>query len=108
MFWNVRTKIEPTPRVPIAALPHPPVPSGHSIVVESTTGIVACGDSWCRGGCGLPALVVEYEGNQARAFGSQVACGPVLQGFRGRWDGERVHATLGETSLDDAFRLMWW
>ena len=54
-----------------------------------------CGDNWCDGRCGLPALVIPWpdcEGRErfAKASGSQVACGPLMQAKRCDWTGPRV------------------
>lgn len=106
--WNVRARLEPTKGCAIAPLPHVPPPSGHSLVVESTTGVVACGESWCDGRCWLPTLVLEDEGREYRVFGAQVACGAVLQPPRTTWLGLRVGITLGTSTPEQAFRLKWW
>jgi hypothetical protein len=44
-----------------------------------------CGDNWCTGDCGLPALIIPRQSFDcapdrfAKASGSQVACGSVMQ-----------------------------
>jgi hypothetical protein len=40
-----------------------------------------------------------------RAFGSQVACGPVFQAFRGPWVGTTVLA-VGDP--EELAKKMWW
>lgn len=43
-----------------------------------------CGDSWCTGGCGLPALVI---GTEMKAYSNMTAMGPVMQSWRTKWEG---------------------
>lgn len=83
-------------------------PSGHPAIEEKTTGIIACGRSWCAGDCGLPALVITWNGREYRGRGDGVACGPVFAPFGGQWKGQKIAATLDETTPEDALKLMWW
>lgn len=50
-----------------------------------------CGDSWCNGVCGLPALVVPGT-PEMKAHSSMVAHGPVMQAWRVTWTGAKVEA----------------
>ena len=74
-------------------------------------GKTFCGDSWCGGQCGLPALVVAYESEgsawEVRARGSHVACGPVFAGFRVPWTGPKIHVSENEDKAA-LLKLMWW
>lgn len=83
--------------------------NGHPAVEYG--GQTYCGDGWCDGQCGLPALVIAYESDgsrrEARARGSQVACGPVFASFRGPWSGQKVHVSENEDK-SALFKLMWW
>lgn len=57
-----------------------------------------CGDSWCSGKCGLPALVTfDNEGNEMKAHSNMVSVGRVFQLFRVPWTG-------GKESLPEEFR----
>lgn len=60
-----------------------------------------CGDSWCTGSCGLPALVVEG----LKVHSNMVACGRVLQSFRVEWVGEKIEA---QTEDHEALKKAWW
>lgn len=72
-----------------------------------------CADSWCTGACGLPALVLKYEGSRTekptefKAHGVMVACGPVWQPFRVQWKGEKVYMPE-RYNRDDTILDMWW
>ena len=79
----------------------------HATIVESTTGVVGCGESWCNGRCGLPALTLRVGDKVLRAFGSMVAYGPVFQQFRVPWTGEQVAVDLGETTVNEALQRYW-
>lgn len=79
----------------------------HPTITESTTGTVACGDSWCDGRCGLPALTVQDGERELRVFGCMVAFGPVLQSFRVPWVGVKQPANLGSTPLDVVRKQVW-
>jgi hypothetical protein len=80
----------------------------HPTITESTSGVVACGDSWCDGRCDLPALVLSTTDEELRVFGSMVACGLVFQVFRRSWQGKKVEVTLSaDVSIDRALKLYW-
>ena len=79
----------------------------HPTVTESTTGLVACGQSWCKGDCGLPALVLNDGEVERKVYGQMVAHGYVFQPWRVSWEGERIAVTLGETSVHDALGKIW-
>lgn len=101
--------------------------SGHSVIRESTSGTIACAESWCSGQCGFPALVLRAPALDAsllikmgivddlgprkpaalKAHGSMVAYGPIWQIFRSGWTGAMVDATLGPTTLTAALRRHW-
>jgi hypothetical protein len=79
---------------------------GHTTVeILGGDGRRFCGSSWCSGECGHAALVTHHNGLNLRAFGSQVACGPVFQAFRGTWIGEMVQV---EGNPDALIKMMWW
>lgn len=70
-----------------------------------------CGDNWCDGRCGLPALVIMWEpcmGEErfAKASSSAVACGQVMQGMRVKWKGARVE--VPEEHREDFAKRWWW
>lgn len=68
-----------------------------------------CGYSWCTGICGHPALVLEVNGAEFKAYSSMVATGPVWQPFRQKWIGRKVdYRTLFPSiSEDDELARMW-
>jgi hypothetical protein len=82
-------------------------PRDHPTITESTTGVVACGDSWCDGRCGLPALTLTVDDKEFRAFGAMVAFGPVFQSFRLPWKGDKVAVTLDETPTAVLLKRFW-
>lgn len=55
-----------------------------------------CGDNWCTGACGLPALLITRTPVPgipdlfSKASGSQVAHGRVMQAKRVAWRGARM------------------
>ena len=71
-----------------------------------------CGDSWCDGRCGRPALTIRpsWSPKSYRAYGNQVAHGPLWQEFRRPWPGETVDIlTLCPwLDADEAVRKTWW
>lgn len=83
------------------------IKGNHPTIMESTTGVVACGHSWCTGGCGLPALVLNSDGRELRVYGAMVACGPVFQSWRVKWTGKKVPVTLGGLSEKLALGRIW-
>lgn len=70
-----------------------------------------CGESWCSGSCGLPALVLKVQHNgrevELKTHSNMVAYGPVFQLFRVQWTGEKVF--LGPEAGDPKTltKLMW-
>lgn len=78
----------------------------HPTIIESTTGLVACGMSGCSGSCGLPGLVLDHEGQRYRAHGVMVATGLVFRPISPRWTGEMRHVTATE-SAEDLLRRLW-
>ncbi len=73
-----------------------------------------CGDSWCRGSCGFPALVHVTEIDHVhgplvlKAHSAMVACGPVWQPFRVKWVGDCEPLPPELQELPDLLKLMWW
>jgi hypothetical protein len=70
-----------------------------------------CGDNWCKGECGLAALVIladPHDGQERfwKASGSQVAVGSVMQYFHVPWSGAKVE--VPEQHRAHFRRLMWW
>ncbi len=81
----------------------------HPTVIESTTGVEACGYSWCSGACGHPALVLRTaRGEELKAYGSMVACGAVFQSWRVEWQGAKVTVTPCGVDEERLLRMMWW
>ncbi len=83
------------------------VQNKHNTITESTTGVVACGESWCSGSCGLPALVLSYQEREFKAYGEMVACGPVFQPWRVTWAGAKIPVSLGDMPPAAAIKRMW-
>ena len=51
-----------------------------------------CGESWCRGGCGLPALVLNHPDDpriEMKAYSDSVACGDMMQRWHVKWTGTK-------------------
>lgn len=77
-------------------------------------GQLFCANSWCSGVCGLPALVLRYEGPEVeqstefKAHGVMVACGPVWQKFRTPWKGTKVYMPDEYSKDDKILDMMWW
>jgi hypothetical protein len=64
-----------------------------------------CGDSWCTGQCGLPALVMPHIDGEWKAYSAMTACGPVMQPWRVQWLGEKVE--IPEEHREHLRRRMW-
>jgi hypothetical protein len=83
---------------------------GHPAI--EVDGAMYCGDSWCDGSCGLPALTITYEDpdtgtREAKAHGAMVACGPVWQSFRVKWEGHKQPFKTSEP-IEQLLKMMWW
>jgi len=63
-----------------------------------------CGDTWCAGGCGLPALVIPGE-PEYKTHSAMVAFGPVMQPWRVNWIGEKV--AVPEEHRADFMKRYW-
>ena len=50
-----------------------------------------CGESWCDGRCGYPAMVIpaDTERSEHKMYSSMVAFGPVMQRWRLEWKARR-------------------
>ncbi len=55
----------------------------------------------------MPALTLEYQGRELKAYGAMTAVGPVFQAWRVEWTGTKVPATLGETTVDEVLKRFW-
>lgn len=92
--------------------------NGHDTITESTTGLVACGETHCTGVCGLPALihVPSWMTDEHRAVGHEymkahgimAACGPVWNWPTTKWHGQKVEATLKGGNVDELEKAWWW
>jgi hypothetical protein len=94
---------------------HPGVtPSYHPVVevvyAEKDSPKLFCGDTWCNGTCGFPALVLNQAGRELKMRSSMVAMGRLMQEWRfadgaAGWKGARVELPEQhrETFLD-----RWW
>lgn len=90
----------------------------HAVLVTWAEGEEAhrfCGDNWCTGECGLPALMLlqrvdgapsDFKPVPRKASGSQVACGQAFQSLRVEWVGEVVE--VPEEYRGVAAEMMWW
>lgn len=68
--------------------------------------IMCCGDSWCGGRCGLPALVMPDEhGVELKAYSDMTACGPLMQSWRLKWTGPKVEVPVEHR---EDFGKRWW
>lgn len=68
-----------------------------------------CGESWCRGSCGLPALIIPAEADgrypELKVYSSMVACGRTVQAWRVEWRGPKVEVPA---QYHAAFHEMMW
>ena len=66
-----------------------------------------CGDSWCKGNCGLPALVIPAHDKypEMKAYSNMVAAGHFMQAWRLGWTGAKVEVPQ-EHWVD--FLRKWW
>lgn len=80
-------------RVKMVGYEETPDPS-HPIMVVSfdDTHTKCCAHSWCTGGCSYPAAVIVggIANKEHKLYGSMVACGSVVQSWRGEWTGEKL------------------
>ena len=53
-----------------------------------------CGESWCDGRCGYPAMVIpaDTERSEHKMYSSMVVFGPVMQRWRLEWKGAKIEA----------------
>lgn len=76
---------------------------------EDAAPVHYCGETWCTGGCGLPALVVPQPnqlGCELKARSSMAAHGPVMQPWGPKnWTGER--AEVPEEHRDFIMKAYW-
>ena len=66
-----------------------------------------CAYSWCDGACGYPALVLNHEGQEYKAYGSMTAHGPVFQRFRLEWKGKKVEVPQGLATPGELLKHVW-
>lgn len=72
---------------------------------------IFCGDNWCTGWCGLPALIIPWPHSPhdadrfSKASGNQVACGRLMQPTMVKWKGKRV--LVPEEHRED-FEKRWY
>jgi hypothetical protein len=58
---------------------------------EGADPLEGCGDTWCVGDCGLPALIIRHPpGPALKAHSDSVATGHVMQRFRVKWTGTTI------------------
>lgn len=71
----------------------------HPVMIVSFDGTdtKCCAYSWCTGACGYPAAVITSPPDTAnipskehKLYGSMVACGNVVQPWRGEWTGAKL------------------
>lgn len=79
----------------------------HLAIRTSWSDSLFCGESWCSGDCGLPALVLPatHERSERKAHSNMVAHGPVVQMWRVPWTGARV--TVPE-EFREWIEGQWW
>ena len=77
----------------------------HLHVQVDGEGVEYCGESHCRGRCGLPALFLRYGGKEFKAHSNMVAVGAVWQ--QKEWDGPRVYVPETENA-EELIKAMWW
>jgi hypothetical protein len=71
-----------------------------------------CGQSWCKGDCGFPALTLTVDPKvnpyEMKAFGVMVACGPVFNNFRVGWTGAKISVPEEAGDPEIMRKMMWW
>ena len=69
--------------------------------------LVGCGDSWCDGRCGVPALVLLASDDrpEMKVHSDMVAFGRVMQPFRVKWSGQK---TVLPESLRSYLMQSYW
>lgn len=89
----------------------------HHVMVEMARGpedtirnLQICGDKYCKGDCGYPRLVVEYQGSVLRARNSAVACGPLFNVVESsdRWEGAVIHLPDYYDVDSVVEKCYWW
>lgn len=75
---------------------------------EGESATIGCGESWCDGRCGLPAIVIPAAGgcSELKMHSGMVAIGPVMAPFRVEWKGGRIE--VPEAHREDFRKRMWW
>ena len=68
-----------------------------------------CGDSWCNGECGYPALVLKHhihnQNLELKTHSNMVAYGQAFQEFRVKWIGEKVYIPKSAGSSEELFKI---
>lgn len=80
-------------RLKMAEWEETPDSGSHPIMIVSFDGIdtKCCAYSWCTGTCGFPAAVITSPAaKEHKLYGSMVACGDVVQRWRGKWTGKKL------------------
>ena len=92
------------PRVRTLLTDHTQVEVTYADDAEPVTG---CGETWCRGDCGLPAIVVPADGerDETKMRSSMVAHGPVMQPWCVAWTGTKVEVPAEHRA--DFLRRVW-
>jgi len=74
---------------------------------EDQEPIRCCGDSWCAGDCGLPALVIPATDDKPefKTYSVMTAHGPVMQRWRLEWMGPRVEIPVEHRA--DFLKRIW-
>lgn len=80
---------------------------------EDYESTIYCGQTYCTGICGLPALTIRYcddceNSLELKAHGNQVAVGPVFDGFRVKWLGEKKYIDNNTENHNKLINLKWW
>lgn len=92
----------------------PPLPKGcehhPAVVVEwsAKSQEEFCGDSWCKGECGLPAAVLEATATsrELKMHSDMVAAGPLMQPWHDTWHGKK--RVIPEEHREDFTKRWWW
>lgn len=76
-------------------------------LAEGADPIRCCGESWCAGKCGMPALCVPASDGwpNCKVYSDVVACGMAVQPWRVTWTGNRVDVSEEQRA---ALRKKWW
>ena len=116
MSEQEQKRLEDRPvRLKMAGWEETPHERAHPVMIVSfdDTATKCCADSWCTGECGYPAAVItspsdtpNIPNKEHKLYGSMVACGDVVQSWRGEWTGRKL--VVPSTYWEFLSRRIWF